>query len=88
MKRVSTEDKKAKRKKEAVSGVLGFAALQVVCAAAFGSVCFVPDIPRGGFWCFLVLAVLCLIMVVPALFALKERFKEIEGGEVDAAGKY
>lgn len=88
MKHESIEEKKAKRKKEAVYGILGFAALQVVCAGAFGSLCFIPDAPKGVFWCFLVLAVICLLLIVPALFALKERFKEIEGGEMDAAGKY
>lgn len=88
MKQESIKEKKTKRKKEAVYGILGFAALQVVCAAAFGSVCFIPDIPQGIFWCFLALAVLCLLLIVPALCVLKERFKEIEGGELDAAGKY
>ena len=88
MKRESIEEKKAKRKKESVYGVLCFAGLQVVCAAAFGSLCFIPDVPRGVFWCFLVLAVLCLLLIVPALLVLRTRFKEIEGGELDAAGQY
>ena len=88
MKPESTEEKKARRKKESVNGVLIFTALQVICAAAFGSVCFAPDVPRGLFWCFLALAVLCLLLIVPALCVLKARFKEIEGGELDAAGKY
>jgi len=88
MKQGNIEDKKAKRKREAVYGVLGFAVLQLVCAIAFGSLCFVPDAPQGVFWCFLVLAVICLLLIIPALFALKERFKEIEGGELDVAGKY
>ena len=88
MKQESIEEKKAKRKKESVCGVLIFAVLQIVCAAAFGCVCFVPDVPKGVFWCFLVLAVICLLLIVPALCVLKERFKEIDGGELDAAGKY
>lgn len=88
MKQENTEEKKAKRKKEAVYGILGFAALQLICAAAFGSVCFVPDVPKGMYWCFLALAVLCLLLILPAFCVLKARFKEIEGGELDAAGKY
>ena len=88
MKQGNIKDKKAVRKREAVYGILVFAVLQIVCAIAFGSLCFMPDIPKGVFWCFFVLAGLCLILVVPALFTLKERFKEIEGGELDAAGKY
>lgn len=88
MKQESIKETKAKRKKEAVYGILGFAALQIVCAVAFGSLCFIPNIPKGVFWCFLVLAVICLLLIVPALRVLKERFKEIEGGELDVAGKY
>ena len=88
MQQESIKEMKAKRKKEAVYGILGFAVLQLVCAAVFGSLCFIPDIPKGVFWCFLVLAVICLLLIVPALCVLKERFKEIEGGELDAAGKY
>ena len=88
MKQESIKKTKAKRKKEAVYGILGFAALQIVCAVAFGSLCFIPNIPKGVFWCFLVLAVICLLLIVPAMCVLKERFKEIEGGELDAAGKY
>ena len=88
MKQENIEEKKAKRKKEAVYGVLIYAGLMIVCAAALGCVCFVPDVPKGMFWCFLVLAVVCLLLIVPALCVLKERFKEIEGGELDAAGKY
>jgi len=88
MKQESIEEKKARRKKEAVYGALFFSVLQIVCAAALGCVCFVPDVPKGVFWCFLVLAVICLLLIVPALCVLKERFKEIEGGELDAAGKY
>ena len=88
MKQESIEQKKAKRKKEAVYGVLSFTALQIVCAAAFGSLCFLPDVPKIAFWCFLVLAVLCLLLIIPALCAMKERFKEIEGGELDVACQY
>ena len=88
MRQEGIKEKKAKRKKEAVYGILAFVALQFVCAVAFGSVCFVPDAPKGMFWCFLALATLCLLLIVPALCVLKERFKEIEGGELDAAGKY
>lgn len=88
MKQESIEDKKEKRKREAVYGVLGFAALQIICAAVFGSLCFIPDVPRGAIWCFLVLAAACLLLIIPALCVIKERFKEIEGGELDAAGQY
>ena len=83
MKPENTEERKERRKRSAVRGVVFFAVLQVACAVCFGSLCFIPELPQ---WCvilFGVLAVLCL-----ALMVLKDRFKEIEGGELDAAGKY
>ena len=67
MRQENFKSQKAKRKKEAVYGILGFAALQIVCAAAFGSLCFIPDLPKGLFWCFLALAVVCLLLIAPAL---------------------
>lgn len=76
------------RKRSAVRGVLLFALLQLACAVCFGALCFIPDMPR---WCvilFGVLAALTLVLILPALLVLKDRFKEIEGGELDAAAKY
>ncbi len=52
------------------------------------ALCFIPDLPRGVFWLFAALAVLCGLLVIPALVVLKQRFKEIEGGESDAAAEY
>lgn len=37
---------------------------------------------------FLLLAALSLVGIPPIFVVLKQRFKEIEGGELDAAGKY
>ena len=76
------------RKRSAVRGVLLFVLLQLACAVCFGALCFIPDMPR---WCvilFGVLAALTLVLILPALLVLKDRFKEIEGGELDAAAKY
>ena len=88
MKPGNIEEKKARYKKESVYGILIFAAIQLVCAIAFGSLCFVPDAPAWVIWTFFGLAALCLLLILPALAVLKQRFKEIEGGELDAAGKY
>ncbi len=88
MKRANIEEKKGRRKKEAVYGILIFAAIQLVCAISFGSLCFIPDAPAWLVWTFSGLAVFCLLLIIPALTVLKQRFKEIEGGELDAAGKY
>ena len=36
----------------------------------------------------LVLAAVCLLTILPALYLLNVRFQEIEGGELDAAAEY
>ena len=77
-----------RRKKEAVRGVLFFAVIQAITAVCFGAMCFIPDIPRWLGLIFMGLAVFCLLLLIPALMVLKQRFKEIEGGELDEAGKY
>ena len=88
MKPESIEEKQDRRKRSAVIGVVMFALLQVACAVIFGALCFIPDAPG---WCvvlFGVLAVFCLLLIIPAVKLLKDRFKEIEGGELDAAAEY
>ena len=88
MKPENTEERRKQRKRSAVRGVLLFALLQLACAACFGALCFIPELPQ---WCVVLfggLAALCLVLILPALLVLKDRFKEIEGGELDAAGKY
>lgn len=88
MKQESIECRKAKRKKEAVQGVAFFALIQLACAVCFGALCLIPDMPG---WCvvmFGILAVLCLLLIIPAVLLLKDRFQEIEGGELDAAAEY
>lgn len=88
MKQRSIEERREKRKKEAVSGVVFFSLLQLATAICFGSLCLIPDAPLWLIILFWVLAVFCLLLIIPALLVLKERFKEIEGGELDAAGQY
>ena len=88
MKRESIETRKAKRKKEAVQGVVLFALIQLACAACFGALCFIPDVPGWVAILFGGLAALCLLLLIPAALLLKDRFREIEGGELDAAAKY
>ncbi len=84
----SNIDRRARDKKAAVVGVAFFAGLQLVCAVAFGSLCFIPDAPGWLVVLFGVLAVGCLLLVIPALVVMKQRFKEIEGGELDEAAEY
>lgn len=88
MKQESIEEKRTKRKRGALRGVLIFAGIQVVVAAFLCAMCLVPDAPKALVVCFLVLSGLNVLSIIPALCVLKARFKEIEGGELDAAGQY
>ena len=88
MKPVNIEERRRERKKSAVVGAVFFTLLQVACAVCFGALCFIPDAPRWVVVLFGALAVGCLLLILPVFKLLNERFKEIEGGELDAAGKY
>lgn len=88
MKPESIEQRKARRKKSAVTGVVLFAMLQAACAVCFGALCFIPDMPGLFVVMFGVLAVFCLALIIPAFILLRQRFHEIEGGELDAAAEY
>ena len=68
--------------------MLLFALLQAACAVAFAALCWIPDLPRWLFYLFAALAALSLLPLLAAVKALRQRFKEIEGGELDAAGQY
>lgn len=82
------KEKQTRRKWDAVRGLLFFAMLQIITSVACASLCFIPGMPQWAIVLCLVLAILCLALIIPALFVLKSRFREIEGGELDAAGKY
>lgn len=84
----NTEDRWKRRRRSAVRGVVLFGLLQVACAVCFGSLCFIPDLPKWAFALFLALTVFCLLLILPALLVLKKRFEEIQGGEEDAAAEY
>lgn len=88
MKPENTKEQQTRRKWDAVRGLLFFAMLQIITAVVCASLCFIPGMPQWAIILCLVLAILPLILIIPALFVLRSRFKEIEGGELDAAGKY
>lgn len=88
MKPENIEARKARRRREAVRGVVIFALLQLVTAACFGALCFIPDSPPVLNILWLVLAAVCLLTILPAVYLLNVRFQEIEGGELDAAAEY
>ncbi len=85
---MTVEFQRRRRRRQAVLGVALFTLLQAACAACFAALCFIPDLPRWAFRLFAALAALCGLLIVPALVVLKQRFKEIEGGEYDAAAEY
>lgn len=77
-----------RRRRDARRGVALFGLFQGVIAAVFLSLCFIPDLPGWAVTLFAALALSCVISFLPALGALKERYKEIEGGELDEARQY
>lgn len=88
MKPETIKERQARRKRGAVRSVAFFILIQVACAVCFGALCQIPDIPMWLYRLFLGLMVLCLVMILPAVLVLRQRFKEIEGGEQDAAAEY
>ena len=76
MKRGNTREKRG-----AVVGVLLFDLLMGACVAAFGALCFIPELPRWLFILFAVSGALCAAPMAPALWALKKRFQEIDALE-------
>ena len=82
------EQRRRRQKREAVQGVLLFAALRLASVIVLlWSISLIPELP----WLQVILGILTLIVGVPVLFVwpiLKQRFQEIEGGELDAAGQY
>ena len=84
----SNIDRRARDKKAAVIGVAFFAGIMLVSAASVASLCFIPDAPGWLVALFGGLALFFLAFIIPALMAMKQRFKEIEGGELDEAAQY
>ena len=84
----TVENGKAKRRKSAIQGAVVTTVLHLVAVCILLWVRAGHD-PASFLAKFtLVLAGFELIGVVPVWFSLKERFKEIEGGEEDAAAQY
>ena len=81
-------DTQLQQKKDAVRGVALFLLLQIPSAACLIWLCLVPELPPWAVTLFAVLAAVELLLIVPALMVLKQRFQEIQGGELDAARQY
>lgn len=76
---------RAKQKRAAVRSVLVFALIMIVPVVALTMLLFVPDLSVLLLILFAVLDVLCLLPLIMAPVVLRQRFREIEGGELDEA---
>lgn len=76
MKRASTKEKRG-----AVIGIVMFGLLQLACVVAFWALCLIPDLPQWLFILFFACGGFCIALMVPALWALKKRFQEIDSLE-------
>ena len=83
-----SESLKRRRRRQAVLSVVMFTLFQAACAAVFAALCFIPDLPRWAVILFAALAAASALPMVAALVVLKQRFHEIQGGELDAARQY
>lgn len=88
MKPENIKPETARRKREAVRGVVLFALIQAVGVVCFTALCLVPGLPGWLVWIFALMAVLFAAPLIPALAALRQRFREIEEGELDQARIY
>ena len=88
MKPESIEEERCRKKREARRGVLFLGAILLPLTAGLLVPCFLPDMPVAAKWICAVSAAGCMLLFLPALWALKQRYREIEGGESDAAAQY
>ena len=72
---------KAREKRGAVIGVVLFGALMGACVVCFWALCIIPELPQWLFVLFAACGVFCAALMVPALWALKRRFQEIDALE-------
>lgn len=80
-------DRQRERKREAIKGAVLYCLAQLVTVAVL--LCGRLVVDEG--WLdalLLVLALVDIASIPPVFIVLKERIKEIKGGELDAAGKY
>ena len=70
-----------KAKREAVLGIALFGLLQAACVIGFWALCLIPGMPQPLFVLFAGLTLLCAGLMLPALWALKRRFQEIDSLE-------
>ena len=79
---------KRRQKRSAVLGVGAFALIQAAVAVGFWVLGRIPELPGWLEGLFAALGGLPLVLLVPALAVLRQRFHEIERGERYEAGQY
>ena len=67
-----------KEKREAVIGIVLFGLIQLACVVGFWALCLIPDLPQWLFILFAAFGMFCAALMIPALWALKKRFQEID----------
>lgn len=76
--RQENTDPSRREKRSAALGLALFGLLQLACMIGLGALCLIPDLPRWLFLLFAVLAMACAALMFPALWALRQRFREID----------
>ena len=84
----NTEERKKRHRRQAVLGAAVFGLLMLACGALCPALCCIPGLPRWAVVLFAALTAFFVVLMIPALVVLRERFTEIEGGELDEALKY
>ena len=70
-------DWQAREKRGAAEGFLIFCLLQAACVIALAALGWIPGLPRWAQILFYALAAFCALLVLPALGALRLRWKEV-----------
>lgn len=76
MKRENTKEKRG-----AVLGVVLFGLMMLACVVVFWALCLIPDLPQWLFILFFACGGGCVVLMIPALWAMKKRFQEIDSLE-------
>ena len=76
MKRGNTKETRG-----AVLGVVLFGLMMLACVVVFWALCLIPDLPQWLFILFFACGGGCVVLMIPALWAMKKRFQEIDSLE-------
>lgn len=76
-------DWRRREKRGAVIGFVLFCLLQTACVVAFVALAWIPELPRWAQILFYILAALCALLVLPALGALRMRWRELTQSDLE-----